>query len=125
MGIETPAQILMKILIICRQYFPHPFQKEMIDAFMRQAVLSENDILSVFFTGDGVKYCLKDCENETFNSFKKMLTDNTSTEYEYLVCGRALKSLNLEESSLDKHFKISGNMELSSLIAEADKVVEF
>ncbi|MGN1280938.1 MAG: DsrE family protein [Succinivibrio sp.] len=115
----------MKILIICRQTFPHSYQKEMIDSFMKTAFHADDEIVSVFFTGDAAGYCLKQSEDSGKREFRQMLKDNREEVREYLVCARAIRSMGADESCLDPDFKISGNMELSQMIAEADRVVEF
>lgn len=44
---------------------------------------------------------------------------------ELLVCGRAFKNASLSEKILNLNFTLSGNFELSSMIATADRVIEF
>ena len=42
-----------------------------------------------------------------------------------LVCGRAFSEAHLDKDRVQDGFELSGNMELSMLISEVDKVLEF
>lgn len=124
----------MKILfIITRSYLQSLLHQKVASSL---ASLNQNpkvDKCSVFFTskaaliaatGQSAKDKVSDLN---LLQFKKVQAayQSLDSKIELLVCGRAFKDFNLDDSNLDSSFVMSGNMELSMLIAGYDKVVEF
>ncbi|MGN0903232.1 MAG: DsrE family protein [Succinivibrio sp.] len=86
----------------------------------------KDEILAVFFTEGAVSLSVSSFEisdlEETAKSYQLFSRDSG---VRLLVCGRAYKESGLAKDRLREQFELSGNMELSMMIADADKVVEF
>ena len=56
---------------------------------------------------------------------EKLIELKDKLQCELLVCGRAFKNAAISSEKLNSNFTLSGNFELSSMIATADRVIEF
>ena len=102
-----------------------------LNFLQRLAVLakeeSEAKVQAIFFTDRAVTISSDDVavipQHKAIQ--EKLIELKDKLQCELLVCGRAFKNAAISSENLNSNFTLSGNFELSSMIATADRVIEF
>ena len=122
----------MNYLIILRQPLSATDTDEVeLNLLPRLAVLakeeSEAKVQAIFFTDRAVTISSDDVavipQHKAIQ--EKLIELKDKLQCELLVCGRAFKNAAISSEKLNSNFTLSGNFELSSMIATADRVIEF
>ena len=122
----------MNYLIILRQPVSATDTYEVeLNFLQRLAVLakeeSEAKVQAIFFTDRAVTISSDDVavipQHKAIQ--EKLIELKDKLQCELLVCGRAFKNAAISSEKLNSKFTLSGNFELSSMIATADRVIEF
>lgn len=118
----------MKVLFILRQapgnLLLHKKVTDLLSLITKEQTLEDS---AVFFTDDAVSISSKGIgqlpeHKEIQEAYLKVSLENSIS---LLVCGRAFKDKGLEKEQVQEGFSLSGNFELTTYIATADKVIEF
>lgn len=122
----------MNYLIILRQPVSATDTYEVeLNFLQRLAVLAngetETKVQAIFFTDRAVTISSDDVavipQHQAIQ--EKLIEFKDKLECELLVCGRAFKNAAISSEKLNSNFTLSGNFELSTMIATADRVIEF
>lgn len=122
----------MNYLIILRQPVSAIDTYEVeLNFLQRLAVLAKEEsdakVQAIFFTDRAVTISSDDVavipQHKAIQ--EKLIELKDKLQCELLVCGRAFKNAAISSEKLNSNFTLSGNFELSSMIATADRVIEF
>ena len=122
----------MNYLIILRQPVSSTDTYEVeLNFLQRLAVLaeggSETKVQAIFFTDRAVTISSDDVavipQHQAIQ--EKLIELKDKFQCGLLVCGRAFKNAAISSEKLNSNFTLSGNFELSTMIATADRVIEF
>ena len=122
----------MNYLIILRQPVSATDTYEVeLNFLQRLAVLAKEEsdakVHAIFFTDRAVTISSDDVavipQHKAIQ--EKIIERKDKLQCELLVCGRAFKNAAISSEKLNPNFTLSGNFELSSMIATADRVIEF
>lgn len=121
----------MNYLIILRQPVSalETYEVE-LNFLQRLAVLAKEDpdvkVYAIFFTDRAVTISSDDVavipQHKAIQ--EKLIELKDKLQCELLVCGRAFKNAAISSEKLNSNFTLSGNFELSTMIATADRVIE-
>lgn len=122
----------MNYLIILRQPVSSIESYEVeLNVLQRLAVFTNENscekVQAIFFTDRAVTISSDDVavipQHKSIQ--EKLIELKDKFQCELLVCGRAFKNAALSSEKLNSNFTLSGNFELSTMIATADRVIEF
>ncbi len=125
----------MKLLALLTQpYLNKTAYKTFEDLISRALENNELEELCCFFTSKAALICVQatkiaqaygsDFDENQFVHVQNFLV-SLKPKANLLVCGRAYNALKFDKESLDPNFELSGNVEMSMMISEYDKVIEF
>lgn len=125
----------MKLLALLTQpYLNKTAYKTFEDLITRALENNELEELCCFFTSKAALISVlktkvaqaygADFDDKQFEHVQNFLI-SLKPKANLLVCGRAFNSLEFEKDSLNPNFELSGNAEMSMMISEYDKVIEF
>lgn len=122
----------MNYLIILRQPVSSTDTYEVeLNFLQRLAVLAKGEpdskVQAIFFTDRAVTISSNDVDVIPQHKAiqEKLIELKGKFQCELLVCGRAFKNAAISREKLNSNFTLSGNFELSTMIATADRVIEF
>lgn len=117
----------MKILFVITQPASFAAVHLYVLELLKEYRSREQDIISVFFTGQAVGLMSKNHEENSAQGRLRNSYGSVCAEIgtQILCCGQAVRNHGLIYQDLLDSVKVSGNMELSVNIANADLVLEF
>ena len=96
----------------------HRYVLDLIDAIY----MAEHQVRAVFFTSAAAVLA----DSSHHHEFRvNYLEKSCNFNFPLLVCGRAFRDSGLRPELLENGFELSGNMELTVMLQECDKTVEF
>lgn len=96
----------------------HAYILDLIASIYQQG----HNLRSVFFTAKAASLATGDENSELSSAYLGLAQAN---HFPLLCCGRAYRDLGFTPDSLRKGFELSGNLELTVMMQECDKTVEF
>ena len=96
----------------------HRYVGELIEAIYQQG----HRVKAVFFTSVAAIFGTNTYNAEQVNKYLDLAQNY---RFPLLICGRAFRKLGQQPQSLHAGFELSGNLELTVMLQECDKTVEF
>ncbi len=127
MPLQSPSCYMQYLFIVRSAPVSSSVHEALLGILNEIALHSEHSVTAIFFAdaaaplgAEGMSQIesLKDLQDKYLQFSKK-------NEVPLLICGRAYMEHGLKAEYLKDGYTLSGNMELSMMIADADRVVEF
>lgn len=115
--------MFMQYLLVINSSIENKYVHECVLELLSKFDEKERVLKGIFISSNAVSLCSLDCSDKALQDsyVKQALRLNLKM----LVCGRAFSEAHLDKDRVQDGFELSGNMELSMLISEVDKVLEF
>ena len=119
------VQVQMKYLILVKSSPSKKSNHSFLLNLLRCIETSKDQIQGVFFTGKAAEIAGSMNNGDAALLKKEFVSLNEEFQIKLFVCGYAFRQIWKNVEAVDSHFVISGNMELSVLAIDSDRLMEF